>query len=117
MIDYLISNQVRQIWINLELYFKIYKVSNFMNFSSIILFFYEFIWICFELKRIKKSNFYRVLSWQLTYRRQIDVATWQHTNTPCGARICICALVCVQVCACMCACVYTCVYVFVHVCM
>ena len=29
MIDYLISDQTRHIWINLELYFEIYEISNF----------------------------------------------------------------------------------------
>ena len=29
MIDNLISDQIKQIWINLELYFEIYEFSNF----------------------------------------------------------------------------------------
>ena len=32
MIDNLISNLMKQIWVNLELYFKIYKFSNFYKF-------------------------------------------------------------------------------------
>ena len=58
MIDYLISDQIRKIWINLELYFESYKFSSFYGFFRIIfqlfLIFYEFIWIYFELKIITK---------------------------------------------------------------
>ena len=37
----------KQIWINLELYFKSYEFCNFERFFG---FFYEFNSICFELK-------------------------------------------------------------------
>ena len=50
MIDNLISDLMKQIRINLELHFKSYE---FSNFYELFLNFYEFIWISFELKRIK----------------------------------------------------------------
>ena len=47
MIDYLIFDQTRQIWINLELYFERYEFSNFygffQNISKFLMNFYEFI--------------------------------------------------------------------------
>ena len=51
MIDYLISDQERQIWINLELYFERYE---FFNFYGFFIYLFEFNWIYFELNRIKK---------------------------------------------------------------
>ena len=38
MIDNLIFDPKKQIWINLELYFSRYEISNFRNFSRIFLF-------------------------------------------------------------------------------
>ena len=40
MIDNYILDQMKEIWINLELYFEIYEFSNFRDFSD---FFFEFI--------------------------------------------------------------------------
>ena len=54
----------------------------FMDFSIIFLIFYEFIWIYFELKTIKKSYFYRVLTW---CKQKCDTMR-QRMNTSCGAR-------------------------------
>ena len=43
MIDNLISDPMKQIWINLELYFKIYEFSNMeLYFFGIFLNFFEF---------------------------------------------------------------------------
>ena len=50
MIDSLISDLMKQIRINLELHFK---SSEFSNFYELFLNFYKFIWISFQLKRIK----------------------------------------------------------------
>ena len=50
MIDNLISNTMKKIWINLEFYFKRYKFSNFKDFSK---FFYEFNLIYFGLNSLK----------------------------------------------------------------
>ena len=43
---------MKEIWINLELYFEIYEISNFRDFSR---FFSEFIFDCLVLKLIKKG--------------------------------------------------------------
>ena len=55
----------------------------YRDFSEIFLSFYEFIWNYFELKRIKKIKFYRVLMWQVTWREQKGgcrhVAVYEHT--------------------------------------
>ena len=40
MIDNLISDQMKEIWINLELYFESYEFSNFSGFFQI---FYDFL--------------------------------------------------------------------------
>ena len=49
MIDNLISDQMKEIWINLELYFESYDISNF---SKFFLNFSEFFWISNEFLRI-----------------------------------------------------------------
>ena len=41
MIDNLISDQMKEIWINLELYFESYKFSIFRDFSRFFLNFFE----------------------------------------------------------------------------
>ena len=43
MIDNLISDLMKQIWINLEFYLERNKFSNFLGFSRIFLIFYEFV--------------------------------------------------------------------------
>ena len=43
MIDYSISDQTKQIWLNLELYFESYDFYNFMEFSGIFLILFKFI--------------------------------------------------------------------------
>ena len=50
MIDNLIYDLMKQIWINLELYFEIYAFPLFGDFSGFFLNFYEFNSIYFELK-------------------------------------------------------------------
>ena len=42
MIDNLISDQMKQIWINLELYFEIYEFCNFRDVFRFFLNFFEF---------------------------------------------------------------------------
>ena len=42
MIDNLISDQMKEIWINLELYFESYEFSYVLNFLGFFLNFYEF---------------------------------------------------------------------------
>ena len=92
MIDYLISNPKKINRINLELYCESY---DFFSFLGI---FYEFIWIYFELKRIKNQM------WQLVYcgrKRHHHVvaykhATWfMHMWVRMRARVCACARACV----------------------
>ena len=61
MIDNLISDKMKEIWINLELYFESYEISNFKGFFGSFSDFYEFIWIYFEFKRMKIIRFYPVL--------------------------------------------------------
>ena len=41
MIDNLIFDQMKEIWINLELYFESYEFSNFLDFSRFFLKFFE----------------------------------------------------------------------------
>ena len=43
MIDNLIFDQMKQIWINLELYFEIYEFSNFLDFVGFFINFLEFL--------------------------------------------------------------------------
>ena len=43
MIDNSISDPMKQIWINLELYFERYEFSNFLEFFKIFLNFFEFL--------------------------------------------------------------------------
>ena len=53
MIDNLISDQMKQIWINLELYFESYEFSNFSKFSN----FFEFLMNFSGFFRIKNQIF------------------------------------------------------------
>ena len=66
----------------------------FWNFSRFFLIFYKFIWIYFELKRIKKIKFYRMLTWHERKGRRHVVAyectTWRKR---------MCARVCAHACA------------------
>ena len=48
MIDNLILDQMKEIWINLELYFESYEFSNFQGFFQI------FLNLFLSLKRLKK---------------------------------------------------------------
>ena len=43
MIDNLIYDPMKQIWINLELYFESYKISNFRDFLNFFKFFLNFL--------------------------------------------------------------------------
>ena len=52
MIDNLIYDPMKQIYINLELYFKIYEFSICMDFSRFFLNFFEFNSIYFELNSL-----------------------------------------------------------------
>ena len=73
MIDNLISDLIKQIWVNLELYFKTYEFFNFRDFL-IFFNFAEFKIDLFELNSLKYI-FYRVLRWQLTLCKQKGSAT------------------------------------------
>ena len=56
MIEYLIFDQKRRLWINLELYFKSYKFLICRDFSRIFLNFSEFIiFDLFRIFQLKKS--------------------------------------------------------------
>ena len=49
MIDNLISDPMKLIWINLELYFESYEFSNFYDFFKNFLNFYEFLMNLFRI--------------------------------------------------------------------
>ena len=78
MIDNLIYDQMKQIWINLELYFESYEFSNFLGFL------WNFSKFCINLIQFilhqmnKKFLFYCVLTWH----GQNDGATWWHMRPP-----------------------------------
>ena len=94
MIDNLISypkNKFRLIW---SLILNIINLIIFKDFSRIFLILYKFIWIYFELKRIKKSDLYRMLTWQLTWHERKwhhHVAAYEHAIW--------CTCMCVRMCA------------------
>ena len=100
MIDYLIYDLNKQIWINLEFYFESYEFSNFhrflKNFSEFILELFGFL----KIKDIKKSTFYCTLTWQLT-RQRSDVSSHGDVYTRHVAHVC--ARVCTRVRVCACA--------------
>ena len=52
MIDTLIYDQMKEIWINLELYFESYEFSNFYGFFGFFLNFSEFLRILWNEKSI-----------------------------------------------------------------
>ena len=63
MIDNSILDQMKEIWINLELYFKIYEFSNFRDFSG---FFWIYFWISKDFPKLKsifliKYRFFRLI--------------------------------------------------------
>ena len=94
MIDNLISNPMKQIWINLELYFKRYEFSNFFGFFLNLS---QFNSIYFLIKFI---YIYHACKWQLMWCRQKstlprgDVWTRQMALPVC-TRVCMC--VCARV--------------------
>ena len=92
MIDYLISDPVEQIWINLELYFKIYK---FFKFLQIFL---EFFWIYLDLfwiKNIFQNIFYIAadVAWTITccHVSMYVHAMWRTRVRGCG-RVFVCVI-------------------------
>ena len=72
MIDYLIYDKKRQIWINLESYFESYEFSNFERFFGFFLNLFRIFCIYFLLLNIKNIAFI-ALTWQLT-RKSNDVS-------------------------------------------
>ena len=70
----------------------------FKDFFGIFLIFYEFIWIYFELKRIKMRHLLcgNVVADMVLAKRRCHVTAYEH--------VCMCAVVHVRVCACMCTC-------------
>ena len=80
------------------------NLGDFWNFSA----FYEFKSIYFELKWIKMTFFYRLLTWQLMWRVLKCIVMWQCRYMYCGARICMCGSVCAGVCGRVCAQVCAC---------
>ena len=98
MIDYSIFDPTKQIWINLEFYFKSYDFYNFEDFFGIFLNLFNCI---FGFKLIKKNKkgvlYYHALTWQ-------SEAMWQLTSMclcDMWTRVCVCVCVtCVRdVCA------------------
>ena len=88
MIEFLISDPTKKVWINLKLYFESYEFSHSRSFLN----FFEFILDLFGFfKIIKKSFLYRALTWQLMWRGQYCVTTWQR----------MCAHMCARECACV----------------
>ena len=74
----------------------------FRDFSRIFVIFDEFIWIYFELKKNKKSDFF-IACWCGSSHVEVEkgVATWQHKITPHGAEYegaHVCACVCIGAC-------------------
>ena len=57
MIDNLICDQMKEICINLELYFESYEFSNFRNFSRFFLNFSKFLMNFYGFSRIKNQIF------------------------------------------------------------
>ena len=64
---------------------------NYLIFRDFFWNFYDFIWIYFELKRIKISDLYSVMMWQLMWHGQKGRP---HVAT----RMCVC--MCAHLCAC-----------------
>ena len=74
----------------------------FLGIFLAFFYFYEFIWIYFELKRIKKYILSRThVAANVAQAKRGGVATWQRMNMSCGARVCVqaCVHACVHVCA------------------
>ena len=70
MIDYSISDQTKQIWINLQLYFESYDLYNFIEFSGIFLNLFRFIFNFYLIKIIKKLAKWVHLSREPTWMRR-----------------------------------------------